>query len=203
MGFSAVGLLITGPGDSTVGVLDRAVSSWMDAARSDTLDLATAIGSTSADSLVKIPATIILVGLFLWRWKRWAPAALLAGGLMLESAAFVATSFIVGRDRPNIEQLDSIPPTGSFPSGHTAAAVVFYGALAIIVFWATERRVLRTIAVVVASAMPLIVGASRVYRGMHFLSDVVLGSILGLISLVIVYLVLQSRDDSAVGGPPT
>ena len=197
VGWSLLGFAITGPGDTTIGTLDRAVSQWMNDARTDTLDTATAIGSTSADSLVKIPATIVLVALFLWRWKRWAPAALLAGGLILESTAFVVTSFVVGRERPAIEQLDSIPPTGSFPSGHTAAAVVFYGALAIIVYWATSNRLARAFAVVVATLMPFIVGASRVYRGMHFLSDVVVGALLGVVSLALVYHVLSGSEDAA------
>ena len=90
---------------------------------------------------------------------------------------FVTASFVVDRGRPPISQLDSIPPTSSYPSGHTAAAVAFYGAIAIIVFWHTRNRVARGVAFAAAILLPLIVGGSRMYRGMHHLSDVVVGAI--------------------------
>ena len=79
------------------------------------------------------PPPCILCGLFLWRWRRWTEAALLAGALVLEASIFMLSSFVVDRPRPPIAHLDPIPPTGAFPSGHSAAAVAFYGAIAIIV----------------------------------------------------------------------
>ena len=182
---SFLGLLVVGPLDGSIGAFDRDVSRAANDMRTDAWNDATNIGSTSADSIVKIPAILILCGLFLWRWIRWKEAAFLAGALALESAAFVIASFIVDRSRPAIEQLDSIPPTGSFPSGHTAAAVTFYGALAVIVFWRTQNRPLRFMAATVAVVMAPIVAFSRVYRGMHFLSDVVVGGLLGLAALII------------------
>ena len=52
--------------------------------------------------------------------------------LMFEVAVFGTTSKLIARDRPPVEQLDGAP-TNSWPSGHIAAAVVFYVGLAIIV----------------------------------------------------------------------
>jgi undecaprenyl-diphosphatase len=90
-----------------------------------------------------------------------------------------------------MSRLDPVPPTGSFPSGHAAAAVAFYGAIAIIVFWHTTRRSARTIALVAAMLVPLLVGASRMYRGMHNLSDVVVGLVIGVVSLWLTWLVVR------------
>ncbi len=98
-------------------------------------------GSFIADANVKIPATAILCGLFLWRWRRWTEPALLGGALVLEVGIFSLSSFVVDRPRPPIAHLDPIPPTGAFPSGHSAAAVAFYGAIAIIVCWHTRNRI--------------------------------------------------------------
>lgn len=195
--WSVAGLLIVGPLDNVVGTFDRSVSEWMGAHRSPMWNDLTWWGSTLADSWVKIPAAIVLIGWFLGRWKRWFEATLLGAGLILESASFVITSFVVGRDRPAIEQLDSIPPTGSFPSGHTAAAVVFYGALAWIVWTHTSNLWWRVTAGTAALLVPIIVALARVYRGMHHVSDVVAGSVLGLASLAVMLWLLNERRFSA------
>jgi undecaprenyl-diphosphatase len=112
--------------------------------------------------------------------------------LALEVTVFITASFVVDRGRPPISQLDSIPPTSSYPSGHTAAAVAFYGAIAIIVFWHTRNRVARSVAVAAAILLPVIVGSSRMYRGMHHLSDVAVGATIGLLSLLVTYAVVRN-----------
>jgi membrane-associated phospholipid phosphatase len=99
---------------------------------------------------------------------------------------------VVGRARPPVSQLDSVPLTSSYPSGHTGAAVAFYGAIAIVVHWHTCRRIARRLAVLAAVVLVVVVGASRIYRGMHHLSDVVVGVLIGAASLWVVYLVVES-----------
>ena len=149
------------------------------------------VGSVVADVYVKIPATLLLSAFFLWRWRRWTEPALLAGALALEVCVFVSTAVAIDRPRPPIAHLDSIPPTGSFPSGHSAAAVAFYGAIAIVVCWHARSRLGRGVAVAAAFLMPLVVGASRMYRGMHRLSDVVVGLVIGAVSLWVTWLVVR------------
>jgi membrane-associated phospholipid phosphatase len=175
---------------------DDRVARWLARHRTHTWDDITSGGSFIADAYVKIPATLVLCGLFVWLWRRWTEPALLAGALVLEVAIFVLASFIVDRPRPPIAHLDPIPPTGSFPSGHSAAAVAFYGAIAIIVCWHTRNRLARTIAIGVAFVVPLIVGTSRMYRGMHHLSDVVVGLVIGLVSLWVTWLVVRAGPAS-------
>ena len=170
---------------------DDRVARWLSRHRANLWDDVTWAGSMIADAYVKIPATLLLSALFLWRWRRWTEPALLAGALLLEVVVFVTTAIAIDRPRPPISHLDPIPPTGSFPSGHSAAAVAFYGAIAIIVCWHTRNRLGRTIAIAVAVLMPLIVGASRMYRGMHHLSDVVVGLVIGVISLWVTWLVVR------------
>ena len=149
----AVGLLIV---HELGGVrsLDDHAANWFERHRSDFWDAVTWGGSFIADVYVKIPATVVLCVVFLWRWRRWTEAALLVGALVLEVAVFTTSSFVVDRARPPIAHLDPIPPTGSFPSGHSAAAVAFYGAIAIIVYWHTQRALPRAIAVAAAVRYP-------------------------------------------------
>jgi len=185
-----VGFLIV---DHLGGVrsLDTRVARWLGEHRTGTWNDLTWVGSGLAEAVVKITATVVLSAVFLWRWRRWTEPALLAGALLLEVIVFVTASFVVDRGRPPISRLDSVPLTSSYPSGHTAAAVTFYGAIAIIVFWHTRNRLARTVAVAAAVLLPPIVAASRMYRGMHHLSDVVAGGILGLLSLLVTYAVVR------------
>jgi membrane-associated phospholipid phosphatase len=175
-----------------VRTFDDRVARWLERRRTGTWDDLSWVGSFIADAYVKIPITLIVCVCFLWRWRRWTEPALLAGALVLEVSVFTLSSFIVDRPRPPIAHLDPIPPTGSFPSGHSAAAVAFYGAIAIIVCWHTRNRIARTIAITAAIVVPLAVGASRLYRGMHHVSDVSVGYAVGLVSLIVTWYVVRS-----------
>jgi undecaprenyl-diphosphatase len=170
---------------------DLEVARWFARHRTDTWNSITWVGSIIADAYVKIPATIILSVFFLWRWRRWTEPALLAGSLILEVAVFTSTAMVVDRARPPVPHLDPVPPTGAFPSGHSAAAVAFYGSIAIVVCWHSRRRLARTVAIAAAVLVPLIVGTSRMYRGMHSFTDVVAGLVIGLVSLWVTWLVVR------------
>jgi membrane-associated phospholipid phosphatase len=60
-----------------------------------------------------------------------------------------------------VPHLDVAPPTSSFPSGHTAAAVCFYGSVAAIVLWHSRHRWVNAVAVVICAAVPLMIAGSR------------------------------------------
>lgn len=78
------------------------------------------------------------------------------------------------------------PETGySFPSGHLATVMTLYGLLA---YWLVRgRRRIRNRWLVGLSAFSLIlvVGFSRIYLGVHFLSDVLGGYLLGACWLIV------------------
>lgn len=72
---------------------------------------------------------------------------------------------------PNIQALVGIPDSTSFPSGHAAAA--FAAATAVGILHPRLRAPLYALAAIVA--------LSRVYLGVHFWSDVLVGSLLGVV----------------------
>ena len=77
-------------------------------------------------------------------------------------------------------KLGSEPSTSSFPSGHIAATVVLWGAIAVLFFSASTYRWVRATAYTIVVVLACAVGTARVYRGMHHPSDVVFGGLMGV-----------------------
>ena len=171
--------------DGPVGDADRAGAEWLEDRRTSTWNTLTDYGSMLSDTLVKVILVVIVGGAMVLVWRRWHDGVFLALVVALEATIFVIASFIVDRDRPPVDQLDPPAPSGSFPSGHTAAAVAFYGGLFVVVCWHTRNRIVRAIFAVIAVAAPLIVGLSRAWRGMHHPLDVLAGLLLGLAALYV------------------
>ena len=174
--------------------LDERISRWFVNQRTDPLNTATLIGSWLSETVTKIAVTAIVV-LILLRWlHRWYEALVVAVTLILEAMVFITTTFIVGRSRPPVPHLDGSPVGSSFPSGHVAAAVC-YAAIAVVVGSNCARRWVVATLWTLAIVVPVIVGLSRMYRGMHFMSDVVAGMILGVVSVVVTLLILTPAEE--------
>lgn len=73
----------------------------------------------------------------------------------------------------------------SFPSGHSATSMAFYGLLIYLVYKYVNNKLLKTIITVLLSLIILMIGTSRIYLGVHYASDVLAGFILGIIYLII------------------
>ena len=172
-------------GDGPLGELDLNVADWFADQRSHTVNNLAQIGAGVADAYTLIPAFVIVTVLLVVVFKRWNEAVFLVTAILMEKAVFVTTTYIVSRDRPPVGQLDGAPPTSSYPSGHVAAAVVFYAGLAIIIAWHARHVLVRALVWTVAIVVPVIVAVSRMILGMHFFSDVVVGAALGVVSLIL------------------
>lgn len=192
--FTGLGKLVVGPLDGSLGELDRDTAERMVAGRTPRLDDLSYWGSMLSETGVKIVVTAIAVSVMIAVWKRWEDALLVATALILEACIFITVTYLVGRHRPDVPRLDSSPVDSSFPSGHVAAAVV-YGAFAIIV----ARHARRHWPVVLAAAITVFVSLSvawaRMYRGMHHLSDVVAGALLGLLSLYATWRIMRAAEE--------
>lgn len=169
---------------SSLGQAEADLNVWLEEQRTPTLNSLAQIASVPSNTPVKIGLMAVLLVTLPLVWKRWHDWAFLLGALVLEVSVYGLASWLVGRPRPDVERLSSAP-TQSFPSGHVAAAVTFYVGLALIVGWHTERRDLRTVAWIIGLIIPAGMVASRLYLGMHFVSDIIGGLILGGLALVI------------------
>ena len=190
-----LGKLITGPlGDSALVHNDQRLAIWMADHRTPTWNHLTVLGSYLAETITKVLVTAVLALVLLKVWKRWFESAVLVVSLVIEAAAFITVTEIVGRHRPDVPRLDGSPVGSSFPSGHTAAAAA-YVAIAIVVFWHTRTMWVRALVAIVAALIPVIVALSRMYRGMHFLTDTIAGALLGLAAVALTAVVLQRSPE--------
>ena len=185
---------------------DEDFSQWLADNRSPTQEDVSWVGSTLSGGHV-IPAVIGISLVTFLIMRRWILAAFIVFVVAVESATYRVTSLIVERQRPDVERLESLPVDASYPSGHTAAAVALYGGLLLLLASRLDNAVVRVLAVVVGVAIPLFVAWARMYRGMHHLSDVIAGLLMGLGALVILVFAARAaraaaerRDGVAVGG---
>lgn len=158
--------------------VDAWVLDWMGARQSATLEAAMRMASALA-TFPAIAVQALVVGVFLARQMRWS---LLAGLLI----AVVAGSSLNGwakvaikRERPRVEVAVPARTDYSFPSGHTAAAALFYGFVSVAALRDRRRGRSRFAVVVACVGAILLVGFSRIYLRLHFVSDVVGGMAIG------------------------
>lgn len=191
------GYLLTRPWhDTAFERRDAWVNRWFAAHRSSTWNTVTHWLTYAAETLTVIAVGAVFFAGLRIALGRWRESLFLAAALAGEVTIFLGTTVLIDRDRPPVSHLDDAPPTSSFPSGHTAAALVLYGALAIIAVRVSSRAWLRRLAVIVAVAVPVCVAFARLYRGMHFPTDVLGGAVLGLAWLIITWaIVLRRRRD--------
>jgi membrane-associated phospholipid phosphatase len=114
----------------------------------------------------------VLLGFFLFRKKDWYWLVTLVicvpNGLLLN----VLLKQIFQRARPGFDNPLLTLSTYSFPSGHTAGATLFYGVLSAYLIYRNPRWHWRMLIAACAVVMVGMVGLSRMYLGVHYLSDV-------------------------------
>ena len=175
----SVGWLIKHPlKHSFIVHTDESIARWWVKQRTPSLNSLSFVGSMLSDTVVKVLVTAIVAITMLIVWKRWLEPLVVCVALVLEALTFITVTTLVNRPRPDVPHLDTSPVGSSFPSGHTGAAVV-YSAIVVVLLWHTRRRWIRWLAIAVAAILPVCVAMARMYRGMHFFTDVVFGGLLG------------------------
>lgn len=191
------GFLITGPLDDLPA--EQGINAWFVDHRVPWLDTFTSVFSQVGTTEFIIGGTTLAVLLILWRTRQWWLAVVPALAVAIQAAIFLSSSLVVGRERPDVDKLDDVPPTSSFPSGHTGASFAFY--LTLMMFaQRISHPTLRAVVSVLCLLVPVLVGLARLYRGLHSLSDVVFGMVNGVVCMVLAWGYLRRSPNGRSGG---
>lgn len=97
---------------------------------------------------------------------------------------------IFKRERPIGYRL--IEMTGySFPSGHAMVSMAFYGLLIYIIYRLVKNKYLKVCLISLNIVIIILIGISRIYLGVHYLSDVLTGYCISVIYLLILTKILN------------
>jgi len=130
---------------------------------------------------------VLAVGIWVWRRSRtWVPLATMLATLGGAVVLYTVVRPLVGRPRPEFGPSVMEISGFAFPSGHATQAVAVYGVLAFLIS-KQLRSWSRAVTVwTAATLVALLVGFSRLYLGVNWISDVLAGFALGALWLVAV-----------------
>ena len=155
------------------------VAEWFLAERAPRFD-----GWADTASAVSRPVAVILVAVCLAlvsyaSTRRRDDVLPILLPLPVGAVVFLAAANMIERPRPSIPTLDQAVMVTSFPSGHVAAVTLLTGVIVV-----AHRRirypVVAGLLTVVLGASAIAVAVARMYLGMHHLTDVIAGGLLGL-----------------------
>ena len=95
--------------------------------------------------------------------------------------------------RPRPTEFRIINETGySFPSGHSMISMAFYGLLIYLIYKKIKNKYLKATLIIILLLLILAIGISRIYLGVHYVSDVIGGFLISM-SYLIVYIKLIKK----------
>lgn len=174
-----------------LGNFDDKVTSFIYEYRSDTM---TSFVSFLTD-LGDVQAYVILiVAVAIWflvdkKSIRW----LIQSIIILSSTALlnIVIKQYISRPRPDLEMRLVEAHSFSYPSGHSMCALAFYGFLLYLAHKKVDHTWVKILAYMVLPLLIVAIGASRVYLGVHYPSDVVAGFAAGLFWLIFVIFLMN------------
>ncbi|MET0187755.1 MAG: phosphatase PAP2 family protein [Pseudonocardia sediminis] len=153
---------LTGAAETRTGALNTAVV------------VLTEIGNTAASAVL----AVVVGGVLWWRGRR-GDAVYLIATMATASLVFTIIKRILDRPRPPADLRVIEASNESLPSGHATMSAVVLASI-VIVFWPQLAALGRTVLTAVAVLWPAAIGATRIYLGVHWFSDVLAGWALGL-----------------------
>lgn len=168
---------------------DQPVMMWVHDASTQWLTTAAHAASFLGGGAVRVAAVVIAV--VLCARRRVGGAFLVLAAVVGASRLNVALKAAFERSRPDFWEHLSVENTSSFPSGHAMGSMSIAAPL-VVLAWGTRYR---WAALVLAVVYVVAVGASRIYLGVHFPSDVLAGWCLTVlwVGVIVVFLSLLTH----------
>ncbi|MEU0551198.1 phosphatase PAP2 family protein [Micromonospora sp. NPDC005979] len=134
-------------------------------------DVSLVFSTLASTQMIVVVTVLVALGLRLWL-KRWREPLFLGAAVTAQALVFLLTTMVIDRQRPAVEHMDTSPPTSSFPSGHTSAAVALYVGIAVLMALRARSTGAKVAWWTLLLMVPVGVALTRMYRGMHHPSDV-------------------------------
>ena len=152
--------------------------------RTESWNAVSAFFSLVGSTPVIIGVTVVTAIILRLTLHRWREPLFLAAAVTAQALVFFFATLIIDRRRPDVPKMDESPPTSSFPSGHTSAAVALYAGLALLLALLARRTWIKALAWALL-LVPIAVALSRMYRGMHHPSDVAASFVNGAVCVAV------------------
>jgi membrane-associated phospholipid phosphatase len=172
---------------------DQQVADWLHGRATEPLtDVFRAI-TTLGNFVTLVVVTVIAVAV-LWRRRERIDAVLVASAFL--GAQVLSSGMKLGfrRERPFFPDPLATESTFSFPSGHALVSLAVYGSIALVLARRLRRRSDGIVLFGATALLVLAIGFSRLYLGVHFLSDVLAGFAAGAAWLALLYVALELRS---------
>lgn len=163
--------------------VDSAAHRWAASHRTTTSTafflITTRIGDPEALAVLVVATSVFLALRGRWRWIAYLALTSAIGGLLnLQLKAYFA------RARPDLAEALRHATGYAFPSGHAFGSAVVFGALAYLAMRTIHRWPRRAAALALCFSLIVAIALSRVYLGVHWITDVGAGVAAGLIWIV-------------------
>jgi undecaprenyl-diphosphatase len=132
---------------------------------------------------------------------RWHIAGWLVGVVLAENLLAPGAKLLLNRPRPHWLHPIAVEHSLSFPSGHAAGAGMFLSVVVLLAQMNVSSRALRIGVTSLATVVALTICADRVFLGVHYLSDVVGGVLLGVATVLAGWLILLNFRTRRVTRP--
>jgi membrane-associated phospholipid phosphatase len=181
-----------------VGHSDEHVNTWLANHRTTTRNTLSFWVSGMGD-VYALPALVAVTAIVAAALRHWRVAAFIVTAIAVEAATYRVATWAIHRQRPQVPRLDDLPADASYYSGHTGASVAVYCGLALLITSRIRSSRARVVCWTIAVLIPLLVGLSRMYRGMHHPTDVAAGVLVGVATVVIAVAAARTADAAAAG----
>lgn len=158
----------------------EAIKNWQNREVTEILKMITNLGGTIG--LFGIALVTILVLFFCQKRKEGIGVAL---NLMISSITYFVLKNIIQRPRPPIHERLIEETAYSFPSGHSTNNMAFYALAICLVYQNVKNKKLRNVICILLVMFPILIGFSRFYLRVHYLSDVLAGFCLGIMCVIV------------------
>lgn len=156
------------------------IRNWQNEKLVQIFKVITNLGGTISLFCITVSTVFVLI---LYNKKKEGIAVAL--NIMISSLTYFTLKNIIQRPRPPIEER-LIEKTGySFPSGHTTNNVAFYIFAIYLVYQNVENKKLRNLLCFILGIIPILIGFSRIYLRVHYVSDVVAGLCVGIMCVLV------------------